>query len=162
MVFTPTSDHDRPFQFELQCPVETPMLRILRRLVHHLAQDMHFDDEEISKIEMAVDEACSNVMRHAYPKGAPMYPPSALRIQFVVAPQELTIHVHDRGCGAPRGVIEGACSLEDYQNPERDRYWGLGTLVMKCFMDEVCFASQAGAGTTVTLKKRRKQPATTS
>ena len=54
MVFTPTSDHDRPFQFELQCPVETPMLRILRRLVHHLAQDMHFDDEEISKIEMAV------------------------------------------------------------------------------------------------------------
>jgi hypothetical protein len=54
------------FQFEVTFPVEESLLAMIRRFVCQVSEDMDFNKDEIYKIELAVDEACSNVMLHAY------------------------------------------------------------------------------------------------
>jgi anti-sigma regulatory factor (Ser/Thr protein kinase) len=63
---TPNEHPERHFHFEVFCPVEKQLLNILRRFITDVAEEMGFTEDDISKIEMAVDEACSNVFQHAY------------------------------------------------------------------------------------------------
>jgi len=38
----------------------------IRKFVFHAASDAGFDEKEIYAVELAVDEACSNIIEHAY------------------------------------------------------------------------------------------------
>ncbi|HPK01961.1 MAG TPA: ATP-binding protein [Candidatus Sumerlaeota bacterium] len=142
------------YHFEVYCPVDTSLLNILRRFVSSVAEAMGFGDEEIDKIEMAVNEACTNVALHAYrdldrrPDGKP-----GIELRLSLAPDCLTISIQDRGCGLAAAIAESAITLQDYHHLDRTDYHGLGVLIMKEFMDEVQFSSEPDAGTIVTLRK---------
>lgn len=56
---------------QVSVPGETHSLALVRKIVTHLASDAGFPEEEVDKIEIAVDEACTNAMEHAYRSMSP-------------------------------------------------------------------------------------------
>ena len=53
-------------KFMLQVPSSTENLALIREFVSSAAQQAGFDNNEIARLELAVDEACANVIEHAY------------------------------------------------------------------------------------------------
>lgn len=148
---SPAAGEDR-FEFTVCCSGEKSMLRILRRFVTDVAGQMGFTDEDLVRIELAVDEACANVACHAYRPQEPRE--NRLELRLRRESRALVIHVRDYGAGAGAPEeIRGAASLEDYQRPDRDGYDGLGLLIIRKFMDEVSIQTRPGAGTTIVMRK---------
>ncbi len=103
--------------------------------------------EELSDIRMAVSEAVTNAVVHAYrnAKG---------NIELVVkllAGREVYIRIKDKGCGIED--VEQAMQPLFTTAPEEERS-GLGFSVMSSFMDKLSVKSSSGKGTTVTMRKR--------
>ncbi|HEX9960769.1 MAG TPA: ATP-binding protein, partial [Pyrinomonadaceae bacterium] len=53
-------------KFTLQVPSSTENLALIREFVSSAATQAGFDEKEVAKLELAVDEACANVIEHAY------------------------------------------------------------------------------------------------
>ena len=53
-------------KFMLQVPSSTENLALIREFVSSAAGQAGFDEKDIGKLELAVDEACANVIEHAY------------------------------------------------------------------------------------------------
>ncbi|MCC5876306.1 MAG: ATP-binding protein, partial [Candidatus Sumerlaeia bacterium] len=51
---------------EIRCPLDTGVLSVIRTFITSLSCQMGFSEDQAGEIEMAVDEACANVIRHAY------------------------------------------------------------------------------------------------
>jgi anti-sigma regulatory factor (Ser/Thr protein kinase) len=147
----PTAPSDEAFHFRVVCPVEKTLLHMLRRFVATVADEMGFAEEDVMKIEISVDEACSNIARHAYPgevHGRPQ-----LELDLRPDAEGLTVRVHDSGQGGDASQFRGAADFEDYRRGDRARYDGLGLLIIREFMDEVGIDTRPGGGTTVTMRK---------
>jgi serine/threonine-protein kinase RsbW len=152
----PHADYD-DIALEIRCPSDSRMLSLIRRIVVDVAEEMGFGDEDCIKIEIAVDEACANIVEHAY--GPPMEPEARKRGVRIVIGQgdgSLRITVVDFGLGAAATHV-GVSSLEEYLQGEQPR--GLGLYVMDQLMDEVRFRFPPQLGTEVTLVKNLRDSA---
>src|SRR5471030_422564 len=52
--------------FTLDVPSTTQNLALIRDFVNRISAQAGFDVDEMAKLELAVDEACANVIEHAY------------------------------------------------------------------------------------------------
>jgi serine/threonine-protein kinase RsbW len=134
--------------YRLRIPSQTDNLELIRNFVSWIARRVGFDNEEISKIELAVDEACSNVIEHAYEQNTNQDIDIAVKIDY----QKITIAVTDWG---------RSFSPRDIEMPDMDRYLaelrvgGLGIYLMKTLMDEVEYHSEPGVKNEVRMVKYR-------
>jgi anti-sigma regulatory factor (Ser/Thr protein kinase) len=95
---------------------------------------------------MAVDEACTNIIEHAYGDA-----PGDIHLGCRVAPGECVITIRDRGRPFdPESVPppDLTCDLEDR------RAGGLGLYLMRKLMDEVRFSFDPDKGNQVVMIKR--------
>jgi len=137
---------------ELRCPVQAWVLPHIRTLTCSTAREVGFNDEDISKIEIAVDEACANVILHAY-KNDEQRVDGLLLVRFRQMPHGLQVQVIDSGRGSLTGQRHsGVHDLGEYLTQEK--HSGLGTYIMDHVMDEVEFSFPPDQGTTVTMMKR--------
>ncbi len=102
--------------------------------------------EEVADVKTAVSEAVTNAIIHGY--GGEVH---TITICGETEGQMLTLQIHDEGVGI--ADIEKAMEPLYTTRPELERS-GMGFLFMEAFMDEVWVESQAGEGTTVTMKKK--------
>ena len=51
---------------EIKIPSEPKFLKIVRATISHVCETMGFSQEDTNNITLAVDEACSNIIKHAY------------------------------------------------------------------------------------------------
>jgi len=137
--------------FEITCPAVSEALGTLRHLIVGVAQDSGFDEEHVEQIEMAVDEACANVVKHAYSDRTHQTPKLLMRI--VISRDSLKITVTDKGVGLANMPI-GASSVKEYL--DRGAQGGLGLYIIRNFMDEVEYDSPPQAGTTLHMTKYRR------
>lgn len=147
---------------EVRCPVETRVLSMLRCIVGALADQVGFEPEELAQIEMAVDEACSNVICHAYKHLgiSPRLPPEeqrpdhlrecVLRIKARLGRNYLRISIIDNGIGLNK-TPPGVKSLKEYS--DRGGKGGLGIYIISNFMDEVEYDFPPESGTILTMTK---------
>jgi serine/threonine-protein kinase RsbW len=82
-------------EFELSVPARSENLCQVRRELADFAASVGVDDETISDLRLAVNEACSNVVRHAYGPGDT----GSMRVQAHSVDGSLVITVHDSGQG---------------------------------------------------------------
>ena len=135
---------------EIFCPGRGEVLSILRNFVCSFAESMGFTREEIAKIEISVDEACANVVKHAYNQCECLNrDKSKIKISLWAADDRLRIEISDMGVGNSRGPHTGIKDLEEY----KDKKHGLGTYIIQKFMDEVDVIYPAESGTVVTMVK---------
>jgi serine/threonine-protein kinase RsbW len=108
----------------------TERLIAVREFVSGMAREFGFGDEDVSKIALAVDEACTNIIKHAY-----KYEPGHT-ISVVVRGRNGAFEVAIRDTGRkfnPAAITSP--DMRDYL--EHYRRGGLGVYLMKSLMDSV-------------------------
>jgi anti-sigma regulatory factor (Ser/Thr protein kinase) len=146
-------------QIEICCRIDSSMLGLLREFVTSVARHIGFSEKETSEIEICVDEACANALEHAYTNAIDASHPcrhKELYIEISFANSELTVRVIDHGRGSEKKIESRFRGIEDYMEPGRPEYRGLGLYLMHKFMDRVDVRSAPGKGTTVEMTKIRK------
>jgi len=133
-------------KYQLKIPSITDNLELIRMIVSTVSEKVGFTPDDVNKIELAVDEACANVIKHAYSKDRQQPIDLVIEIDF----KKITIIVTDHGKGFDFTKIPKA-DVKEYL--AEMRVGGLGIYLMKALMDEVEFNSQAGTKTQVKLIK---------
>ncbi|MEM6783148.1 MAG: ATP-binding protein [Bacteroidota bacterium] len=111
------------------------------------AQAAGIDDATLFPLHLAVEEACANVIRHAYPDQ-----PGPLTLRLDITPQTATATLLDTApvfdpVHAPTPPLEGAV--------EERPLGGLGWHFIRSLMDEVRHEAQPEGGNRLTLIKHR-------
>jgi serine/threonine-protein kinase RsbW len=146
MAFPSTLHHGA--EVEIRCPIDTQVLGIVRQFVTTLATEVGFTPEATDQIELAVDEACANVIRHAYrhvgvspdlpeeerATSGELTKSCTLWVRVLMTDQFLRLTIIDHGIGI-RSQAKGVNSLAEFQ--ARGGYGGLGMYIIRNFMDEV-------------------------
>lgn len=107
---------------------------------------------EIAAVKIAVSEAVTNAVVHAYRDEKCAEKRTVEMILRLYGDKLLRIIIKDKG----RGIadIDEAMKPEFTTAPESEERSGLGFTVMQSFMDSVKVRSSEGKGTTVTLEKQ--------
>jgi len=84
----------------LVVPARAEYLSMVRLVVAAIASDTGFTDENIADIKVALSEASTNVVRHAYPDGIELKN-KVIEINCYGDISQLTIEVSDHGSGIP-------------------------------------------------------------
>ncbi len=108
----------------------TTALSDVREFINQRAIDFGFADREVSEITLAVDEACTNVIKHAY-KGNPE---TEFEIRIIASGIEFEIVVRDWGDSFDPEKVPVPNIKEKFG---RHRAGGLGIFLMRKLMDTV-------------------------
>ncbi|HXV59356.1 MAG TPA: ATP-binding protein [Vicinamibacteria bacterium] len=134
---------------ELRFPSESRYLHMVHELTRRLAESTGFDASEAEKIALAVDEAATNVIQHAY-HGEPGH---SIEVHFDPEGESLDIVIFHDG-EALESLPVPDFDLEDLV--AKRRKGGLGLTIMREMMDKVEHA-KAGAGRNMCVMVRYKQ-----
>jgi len=119
----------------------------IREFVGEAASQVGFSDKEIYSIQLAADEASSNIIEHAYAgmKGG------VLEIECIIFDGGLKIVMHDQGKSFnPSSVPEPNVKADLSER----KIGGLGMYLMRKLMDEVTYESSDETGNMLTMIKR--------
>lgn len=124
-------------KFTLHVPSSTANLALIREFVVAVGGQAGLEAAEVSKLELAVDEACANVIEHAY--GPDTSGEVVVRAHFDDA--AIHIHVEDTGRGFdPASVPPGELKRLVLER----KSGGFGMRLMKSLMDEVRYEIEPG------------------
>lgn len=122
----------------LTIPSSTRFLDDVRRFVEQHAQEAAFSEEDVARFKLAVDEACTNVIEHAY--GEEEH--HEIDVAVIIDSDRLTISIRDEG----RAFDRTRYSPPDiFEYVKRRRGGGLGVHLMHQLMDQVEYQSHGGA-----------------
>ena len=133
-------------KYQLKLPSQSDNLSIIRELVTKVANSVGFSGDDISKIELAVDEACANVIKHAYGQNSDQI----IDIVIKIDSKKMVVEVSDKGKGfAPESL--NFPNMKQYLNEMR--VGGLGIYLIETLMDEVAFDVKPGVRNQVRMIK---------
>jgi serine/threonine-protein kinase RsbW len=134
------------FEKELLVKSTTDNLAKIREFIKAAAAESGFSDEVVGKIILAVDEACTNIIKHAYKYS----PEGNIFIKIKLENGKFTISITDEGTHFdPNRVPEP--NLRQYY--QQKRVGGLGMFLMKKLMDEVKYSAPSENKNQVVLIK---------
>jgi anti-sigma regulatory factor (Ser/Thr protein kinase) len=131
-------------QFDMVIPADPRSIPAVTDGVLHLLRDKKWPDDEIMKVELAVQEALANAIRHGAKGDATKH------IQCCVTCDragEIMVVVRDPGEGFDQKAIPNPLDPENMMKPS-----GRGIFLINELMDEVNFAD---GGREVQMRKRR-------
>jgi serine/threonine-protein kinase RsbW len=100
-------------------------------------------DEVVADLKLALTEACTNSVRHAYDGGE-----GTVEIQYELHPDRLVVVVVDDGDGFELTPLPPAVSDEDLVEG------GLGIAIIRAVADELEISSREQGGSTLRFVKR--------
>lgn len=121
----------------------------MRAFVRQAAEDASMGDGEIYAVQLAVDEACSNIIEHACDGRGE----EQIEITCTTSGNRLTVMIRDHGepfdpASAPAPDLETGI--------ENRPVGGLGIFLMRQLMDEIRYERLGESGNMLTLVKYRK------
>ena len=134
------------FEKKLVVKSTTDNLSSIREFTKSAAEKCGFSEEIIGKIILAVDEACTNIIKHAYK----FSPDGDILIKVLFEDSKFTISITDEGTHFDPAKIPEP-NVKDYYNQRR--VGGLGMYLMKKMMDEVKYHTSTGNKNQVVLIK---------
>ena len=137
-------------KFTLQVPSSTENLALIREFVTSAALQAGFDEKEVAKLELAVDEACANVIEHAYGHDVS----KEVIVRAKLDDEEFAIDIEDTG----KGFDPATVNQEELEKLiEKRKTGGLGMRLMKTLMDEVHYEIEPGKKNALHMRKRLKK-----
>lgn len=128
----------------LDIPSDPAALFMVRALVSKLAERLEFSAEESQALVLAVDEACTNVIRHAYKNCMDQ----RIILSFIVNLERFEVQIRDFGLSADPSTFQSR-KLDDV------RPGGLGIHFIRSAVDSVEYKIQAEGGTLLKMIKFR-------
>ncbi len=134
----------------LRIQSRTELLSDMRIFVSNAAQRFGFDEDQVGKIELAIDEACTNIIKHAY-----KYNPDGIieiRISTLISDgkTKFVVDIFDSGISFD-STRYTAPDMNEYF--KKLRHGGLGIVLMKKLMDEVEYGQMVGEKNSIRLVK---------
>lgn len=129
-------------------PARFEFLDEIRELVAQTAREGGFTEKEIYSLQLAADEAASNVIEHAYDGVSN----ANLDITCNMRGDTLTITLHDTGLSFDPSNVKTPNLKADLSERQ---IGGLGIYLMRKLMDEVRYESNLKTGNLLTMIKRR-------
>jgi serine/threonine-protein kinase RsbW len=134
---------------KLKVKSKTENLSIIRDFINSSAADAGLKADVIESIILAVDEACTNIIKHAYKS----FPDGELIIKTKSTLNRFIISITDFGNSFEPEMIPEP-DLQKYYRQRR--VGGLGMYLMKTLMDDVKYKSIPGKYNEVLLSKNLK------
>jgi anti-sigma regulatory factor (Ser/Thr protein kinase) len=129
----------------MEVPSDPAAMFLVRCLVERLAQRLCFSEEEVVRMTLAVDEACTNVIRHAYGNRSDQ----RILLRFLVLQDRLEVQVKDYGASPDPEALRP-------RDLNEVRPGGLGLHFIRKAMDEVHYEVPGEGGCVLRLIKYRK------
>lgn len=136
----------RRIQIKFSVPSDPRYLPVVRGALGPLAAAIGWDESECRAIVLAVDEALSNVIRHAYHN----LTGGLMELEFQETSEGLQFTLLDNGDAPDRSKI---CAREIGS----DQPGGLGTHIIKEVMDKFSYEESPGGNRFVAFKQLRKK-----
>lgn len=136
--------------FSLHVPSSTENLAMIRDFVASIGEKAGFDENEVARITLAVDEACANVIEHAYSDDETRQ----VTIRAALDSEDLSFEIVDNG----RGFEPMQVSEDDVAELIRKRKsGGLGMRLIRAVMDDVKYQITPGEKNELRMVKRLKR-----
>lgn len=133
-------------KFSLHVPSSTENLALIREYVTTIGTSAGLSDSDVAKLELAVDEACANVIEHAYGHDLT----KEVTVRAIFDENTLSIIVEDTG----RGFDPSSIKQEELQELiAKHKSGGLGLRLIQTLMDEVHYEIIPGQKNELHMKK---------
>jgi anti-sigma regulatory factor (Ser/Thr protein kinase) len=129
-------------------PAQFDFLDEIREFVAQVALEGGFTEKEIYSLQLAADEAASNIIEHAYEGISD----ADIDITCNMRGDTLTITMHDSGRSFDPSKVKQPNLKADLSERQ---IGGLGLYLMRKLMDEVRYESNPKTGNLLTMTKRR-------
>ena len=134
-------------QFTLQVPSSTENLALIREFVTTIGAQAGLTATEVGQIELAVDEACANVIEHAYGHDIS----KEVIIRAIFDDETLSLVITDTG----KGFDPAKIPQEELDKLVAQRKsGGLGMRLIKTLMDEVQYEIVPGQKNELRMTKQ--------
>jgi len=135
-------------EVELRIPCDPQYISVVRLVVAGIGARVGLTVDQIDDMKVAVSEACTNTIDHAFPSDESASPPVPITIRFVPREGELRVEVEDVGQGfEPDRVLAATGEPPSVEG-------GLGLYLIRQLADSVEVQSAPGSGTKVIMTKR--------
>ncbi len=134
----------------LSVPGRYEQIRVLCDFVSLAAIEVGFDDDAAFRLELACDEACTNVIEHAY--GAEDQGP--ISVEWWVEGDRFVIAIHDEGQAFNPSAVGEPDLPAGPEELDKLKVGGLGVHIMRRVMDEIRYRSDGDQGNTLIMIKR--------
>ena len=137
--------------FLLHVPSSTGNLAMIRDFVASVGAKAGFDEKEVMKLSLAVDEACANVIEHAYGQSTT----GEVRVKVSFDEDRVTVEVVDTG----KGFDPSQIPVKEVDQLMRERRsGGLGWRLIRSVMDEVQYQIVPGVKNELRMTKKLRKP----
>lgn len=151
-----TGQADQTIRFEM--PSDPQLLSVVRAALEKLCRNVGFCEADTGAIVLSVDEAMTNIMRHAY-AGATDEPIEAELTRLRNTGRGVRVRLRDYGaCRLGEGFDRPDESKLDPDGEKLTEPGGLGLHIIRKTMDDVQFAPAEGDGTVLTMTKWLERP----
>jgi serine/threonine-protein kinase RsbW len=136
--------------FQLHVPSSTENLSMIRDFVGNIGERAGMSQPDQLKLELAVDEACANVIEHAY--GSDMT--REVTIKATLDADTVQIDIIDTGKGFDPSAVQ-QLNLDELATQRKTG--GLGMRLIRSVMDEVQYQIVPGEKNELRMIKRLKK-----
>ena len=127
----------------LRFPARSEYLLLARLAVTGVARRMGLNGKDVADLKLAVTEACSNTVRHAYPASQP----GEIELAIVADDDRLELVVEDHGAGITTPLPEA---------PDPSEQGGMGIALIRAVVDDLEIGRTSDGGTVVHMTKRSR------
>ena len=132
-------------RFELKVDSKLENLSIISDFITKVMSQIGAKGRSISDVQLAVDEACTNIIRHAYSERKDI-----ITIALEIVDEDLIVTITDRG----EPFKPDSIPPPDLESDVGERkIGGLGIYFMRKLMDEVSYSFDAEEGNKLTMRK---------
>ncbi|MBP2681737.1 MAG: Serine phosphatase RsbU, regulator of sigma subunit, partial [Candidatus Krumholzibacteriota bacterium] len=145
MTIGPASVEEQNAQVRrLRVPAEEGQLSKVRDFIAECCDEAGFSSRETNNTKLAVDEACTNVIKHAYKDTV-----GDIEIVVTIRQGDVSVSIHDSG---QRFDFAGVKDPDLDQYVETGKKGGLGVFLINRLMDDVQYRAGAGGNELIMRK----------
>lgn len=142
---------------QLRFAARADHLVLARLVLTGIAVAEGLSEQFVSDMKLAVTEACTNVVEHAYARRGGVEAmdgtvPSVF-VSYTVGPAELAVEVADQGDGFDLAEVRRAITP-----PPKDATGGMGLSIIESLVDELTITSDRTGSRIVFVKRRDEAP----
>ncbi len=120
-------------RFALDLPDDAASVPLCRRVTRVILEQLQIAPDRRYEIELALGEAATNVVRHAYP-----HPGNQYHVEIEITTESVRLLVQDQGQGFARGAVPA---------PDESQLGGRGVQLIEQVADAAWFECVKGDGT---------------
>ena len=130
---------------EIVISSSTDNLSLVRSFIEYHGRELELGNKEIAHISLAVDEACTNIIKHAYNYSKN----GKIKINIDKKKDKLSVRLTDKGSHFDPSIIPEP-NIEKSQKMKKGG--GLGMFLMKKIMDEVEYNAKGKGNELILIK----------